>query len=81
MKPNGLLGIGIVGTVVAAICCFTPALVIGLTAVGLAGWTTSASLDVILLGALGVFLAITVYALIQRSRARTTSPAHESGNE
>jgi len=31
-------GTGIVGTVIAALCCFTPALVVLLGAVGLSAW-------------------------------------------
>ena len=60
-----LLRVGIVGAAVAALCCFTPVLVVLLGALGLSalvGW-----LDYVLLPALAVFLAITVYALI-RSR-------------
>ena len=59
-----LLTVGIVGSVVAAICCFTPALVLLLGAVGLSavvGW-----LDAALLPALLIFLAITGYALYRR---------------
>jgi mercuric ion transport protein len=62
-----LLQIGIVGTVVAALCCFTPILVVLLAAVGLSavvGW-----LDYVLLPALAIFAALTVYALLHRRRA------------
>ena len=61
-----LLGIGIVGTVVTAICCFTPVLVVTLGAVGLSA--VVGYLDPVLLPALAVFLAITGYALWRRSR-------------
>lgn len=64
MKPNTLLKTGIIGTVITALCCFTPVLVILLGAVGLSsilGW-----LDVVLLPALGIFVLITVYALWKR---------------
>jgi mercuric ion transport protein len=81
VKRISLLGIGIVGTVVAAICCFTPALVLGLSAVGLAGRASSASLDMVLLGALGVFVAVAVYALFRRSPGRGPGSTHEAGNE
>jgi mercuric ion transport protein len=66
MKTSVLLKTGIIGTIVAAICCFTPALVILLGAVGLSsilGW-----LDFILLPALGIFVLITMYALWERRR-------------
>lgn len=68
MKDRTLLGVGLVGTLVAALCCFTPVLVTLLAAVGLSaavGW-----LDVVLLPALAIFAAITVYALLRERRAR-----------
>jgi len=67
MSDRRLLGIGIVGTVSAALCCFTPVLVVLLGAVGLSaavGW-----LDYVLLPALALFAGITVYALVRRPRA------------
>ena len=68
MENASLLRTGVIGSVVAALCCFTPLLVVLLGAVGLSavvGW-----LDVVLLPALAVFLAITGYALWKRRRAR-----------
>jgi mercuric ion transport protein len=71
MKDRTLLTTGIVGTIVAALCCFTPLLAILLGAVGVsivAGW-----LDYVLLPAMAIFLAITAYAFIRplvRRRAR-----------
>ncbi|GAB4386495.1 mercury resistance system transport protein MerF [Albidovulum sp.] len=59
-----LLRLGIIGTAIAALCCFTPILVVLLGAVGLAavvGW-----LDVVLFPALGFFVALTFYALWRR---------------
>jgi mercuric ion transport protein len=70
MSDKGLLKVGIVGTIVAALCCFTPVLVVLLGAVGLAaviGW-----LDFWLLPALAVFLVITGYALWQHQKARSS---------
>lgn len=61
-----LLVTGLVGTVVAALCCFTPLLVVTLGAVGLSavlGW-----LDFVLLPALAGFAGLTVYALARRRR-------------
>jgi mercuric ion transport protein len=68
MSDKGLLRLGIVGTVVAALCCFTPVLAVLLGAVGLAAviW-----LDYVLFPILVVFLAITGYALWQRHKARS----------
>ncbi len=59
-----LLQIGIIGSVVAALCCFTPILVVLLGALGLSGLI--GVLDYVLLPALVIFLAITGYALWKR---------------
>ena len=67
MKNDNLLKIGIVGTVIAALCCFTPVLVILLGAVGLSA--VVGYLDMVLLPALGIFILLTIYALWKR---RTT---------
>jgi len=61
-KPNSLLKAGIIGTVVAALCCFTPVLVILIGAIGLSSLV--GYLDFVLFPLLGVFICITVYALI-----------------
>ncbi len=58
---------GLAGSVIAALCCFTPLLVVLLGAVGLGALT--GYLDYVLLPALAVFLGITVYGLSQRPRA------------
>ncbi|MGR3591526.1 MAG: mercury resistance system transport protein MerF [Limimaricola soesokkakensis] len=65
-KNDRLLKYGLAGTVIVALCCFTPILVILLGAVGLSallGW-----LDIVLLPALAVFIGITLYALWRRQR-------------
>lgn len=64
-----LLKTGIVGSVFTALCCFTPLLSIVFGAIGLAGLLGYA--DLVLLPALAVFLAITVYALWKRNRNHT----------
>ncbi len=64
-----LLGVGLVGAAVAALCCFTPVLVVLLTTVGLSalvGW-----LDYVLLPALAIFVALAVYGLIRQRRANS----------
>lgn len=64
VKDRSLLATGIGGSTVAALCCFTPILVIALGAVGLSaivGW-----LDLVLLPMLAVFLGLTAYALWRR---------------
>ena len=71
MNDRKLLGIGIAGTVIAALCCFTPVLVVLLGVVGLSAWV--GGLDYVLFPALAVFIGITVYALVRRARNRATS--------
>jgi len=66
-----LLTTGVVGSLVAAICCFTPVLGLALGAVGLAGLLGYA--DIVLLPALAGFLLMTGYALWKRTR-RNTGP-------
>lgn len=66
-RTAGLLRIGIIGSIIAALCCFTPVLVVLLGVVGvswLAGY-----LDYVLLPALIFFLSLTAYALWRRQRA------------
>ncbi|MCR9237992.1 MAG: mercury resistance system transport protein MerF [Alphaproteobacteria bacterium] len=67
VSNNRLLKIGIVGTIIAALCCFTPLLVILLGALGLSAMV--GYLDVVLLPALGIFILITLYALWKRRSA------------
>ncbi|EAQ24905.1 mercury resistance system transport protein MerF [Roseovarius sp. 217] len=65
-----LLATGLIGTVLAALCCFTPVLLVLLGAVGLSaalGW-----IDYVLLPALAFFVALTVYALWRRQRRTNT---------
>jgi mercuric ion transport protein len=74
MNDKKLLSTGIVGTVIAALCCFTPILVVLLGALGLSaalGW-----LDFVLLPSLAFFIGLTVYAVYRRQRrqAETSEP-------
>ena len=62
-----LLKVGITGTIISALCCFTPLLVVLLTTVGLSA--IIGVLDYVLLPTLALFILLTIYALItQRSR-------------
>lgn len=69
MRDVTMLKTGIAGSVFAAICCFTPALVLVLGAVGLSAWL--GWIDYLLLPALALFLALTGYGLYLRRRNRT----------
>jgi mercuric ion transport protein len=71
MNDRKLLRTGIIGSVIAAICCFTPALVVLLGALGLSAWL--AWLDYVLLPTLVLFLGITAYVLLLRHQ-RGKSP-------
>ncbi len=61
MKDRTILRTGIVGSVIAAVCCFTPVLILLLGAVGFAAWL--GWLDYVLFPALAFFLAMTAYGL------------------
>ena len=75
MNNRALLGAGIAGSVVAAVCCFTPVLVIGLGAVGLTAWLAWA--DMVLLPALAIFIGLAAYGLIQVTKNRKTATVNE----
>jgi mercuric ion transport protein len=64
---NGrLLKMGVIGTVIVALCCFTPILVVLFGIVGLSA--VVGYLDYFLFPALAVFVLITIYAVIRRAR-------------
>jgi mercuric ion transport protein len=67
MEQNKILKAGVIGTVIAALCCFTPVLVIIFGAVGLAALV--GYLDYVLFPALAFFVALTLYALWRRQQA------------
>lgn len=64
MMKNRLLKIGLTGTVVSALCCFTPALIILFSVLGIS--SALAFADYILLPSLVFFLSITGYAFWKR---------------
>jgi len=74
MSDKALLKTGIIGTVIAALCCFTPILVVLFGAVGLSAVVVVGYLDVVLLPALAIFAGITVYALWRRKKH--SNPTH-----
>jgi len=59
-----LTKIGLCGTLLSALCCFTPLLVVLFGVLGL-GWFAG-YLDYMLLPALIIFIGITVYSLLRR---------------
>jgi mercuric ion transport protein len=66
MKTRSLLGVGLIGTIVAALCCFTPVLVVLFGIVGLSALT--GYIDYVLLPALAIFVFLTIYALWRRQK-------------
>lgn len=69
-RDQKLLCTGAGGSVIAAICCFTPVLVILFGALGLS-WAVG-YLDYVLFPALALFLGLTVYAAQRVLRDRAT---------
>jgi len=60
---NKLVYLGIAGTLLSAICCFTPFLPIVLTALGLTGLLGVLYNDLVLLPAMALFILLTGYGL------------------
>ena len=79
MKDATILKTGIAGSVIAAVCCFTPVLVIGLAAVGLSAWL--GWIDYVLFPSLALFLAVTAYGLWRRRRAAARHATGTRANE
>jgi mercuric ion transport protein len=67
MPDKRLVATGIIGMVVAALCCFTPLLVALLGVVGLSA--IIGKLDYVLLPAMAIFLAVLIYGIAKRRRA------------
>ncbi len=74
-KDKKLLCTGIGGTAIAAICCFTPLLVVVFGALGISAWLAGA--DFVLFAALGFFVLLTLYALY---RIKTQPKAGSGGD-
>ena len=76
ISDRNLLRTGIAGSVVTAICCVTPVLVIAFGILGVSAWL--GWIDWLLFPMLGAFLLLTFYAWMARSRA---TAADESTTE
>lgn len=74
-----MLRTGVVGTVLVALCCFTPVLVILLGVLGLSALT--GYLDYVLLPALLGFLGLTVYAARRKHPAPAYRPPTGTGDK
>lgn len=75
-NPKTLLRVGVIGTILVALCCFTPILVILLGAVGLAAFT--GYLDVVLLPALVIFIGLTIDAVRRKQQADACCTTHST---
>lgn len=63
-----LLRLGVVGSIIAALCCFSPLLFVLFSAVGVAAWMGYA--DYVLWPTLAIFVGLTLYALYRKRQAR-----------
>ncbi len=72
MTNRKLFCTGCSGTVIAALCCFTPLLVIGLGAIGLSAWL--GWIDYVLFPMMFASLGIVAYSLYLRGEAVGPSP-------
>jgi len=79
MKRSRLLATGVIGSIIAALCCFTPILLILLGVVGLASWT--GYLDYVLMPALVFFVALTVYAYMKKDNGKCYKRDREADHE
>lgn len=78
-KDTRMLRIGIGGSLIAALCCFTPILVVLLGAVGAAAWV--GYLDYVLLPALAIFIGITAVAWHRRRQAQACCTTDNTGGK
>jgi len=67
MDVNKCFKTGIWGSIITAICCFTPVLVVGLGFIGLAALTPY--LDYVLFTLLGLFLILAFYGWRKQKRS------------
>ncbi|HEA53190.1 mercury resistance system transport protein MerF [Marinobacter antarcticus] len=65
-NPKTLLRVSVIGTVLVALCCLTPILVVLLGTLGLAALT--GYLDYVLLPALVLFIGLTCYAVWRKKK-------------
>jgi mercuric ion transport protein len=64
------MAIGVGGTIITALCCFTPLLSIALTALGLTGLLSVVYNDAALLPILAGFLILTGYAIWRQRKQK-----------
>jgi len=74
-SKKGLLA-ALAGTVLVALCCFTPIIVIILGAFGLSVFTPY--LDFVLLPALGIMIALTIVSFLRWRKSMANNSLHKS---
>jgi mercuric ion transport protein len=74
-KGNRLITTGLIGGIIAVICCFTPALAVLLSALGFAA--VIGYLDYVLLPAMAIFLGLIIYGWWIKSRCPEKSKTSE----
>lgn len=77
--PKTLMRAGVIGTVLVALCCVTPILVILLGVVGLSALT--GYLDYVLMPALIAFIGLTIYAVRRKRNADVCCPPTRTGEK
>ena len=70
MNDKKILQVGLIGTIIAALCCFTPVLVVLFGVVGLSA--AIGYLDYVLFPALAFFVLLTIYAVRRRQNSGKT---------
>jgi mercuric ion transport protein len=78
LNDRNLLGVGLGGSAIVALCCFTPVLVVLVGVVGLSA--IAGYLDYVLLPALLFFIGLTAYAM-RRRKARARATGHSTTQE
>lgn len=78
-NPNTLVRNSIIGTVLVALCCFTPILVLLFGVVGLSALT--GYLDYVLFPALAVFIGLTIYAVRRKQKMNACCTPNPPGAE
>lgn len=77
--PRILLRVGVTGTIITALCCFTPILVVLLGIIGLTSLT--GYLDYVLLPALAFFIGLTLYAFWRKHQYNARQARYPSGGK
>ena len=66
MNDRKVLRYGLIGTIIAMLCCFTPLLAVSFGVLGLTAWLAKA--DYVLYPALVLFIGITAYGYYRHRR-------------